>query len=181
MSLSKAGDSSALDQLARRYWREALRVAMPIVRSEADAEDVAQEALWSAFTHLSSYREDASFRSWLHRIVVNHSLMLLRRRRVHPPLTNQEMAPASASPEDLLLEAERKVLVENRLNALPNQYEKVMRLATKEEMTVEEIAKATGISAAAVKSRLHRARKLIQNSMGCRRNYSHGKCAPLAA
>ncbi len=81
VAMAKAGDQPAIDQLVGKYWTMAYRVAVRILRSHEDAEEVAQDALWAAVTHLSTFREDACFRSWLHRIAVNHSLMALRRRR----------------------------------------------------------------------------------------------------
>ena len=61
VAMAKAGDRPATDQLVRKYWTMAYRVAVRILRSREDAEEVAQDALWAAVTHLSTYREDACF------------------------------------------------------------------------------------------------------------------------
>jgi RNA polymerase sigma-70 factor, ECF subfamily len=177
VAMAKAGDQPAIDQLVRKHWTMAYRVAVRILRSHEDAEEVAQDALWAAVTHLSTYREDACFRTWLHQIAVNHSLMALRRRRSRVRGSASELSDDpprgcihwSRTPEELLLESEYRTAVEEGLSRVPPPYSVVLRLAFSEGRSMKEIAEYMGISVPAVKTRLHRGRaylrlKLLPNS-----------------
>ena len=150
--MAKAGDQPAIDQLVGKYWTMAYRVAVRILRSHEDAEEVAQDALWAAMTHLSTFREDACFRSWLHRIAVNHSLMALRRRRVESsrftvPLSDDPppgCIQGSRTPEELLLESECRAVLEEGLSRVPAFYSVALRLASCEDRSINEIAEYMG-------------------------------------
>ena len=168
--MAKAGDQPAIDQLVSKYWTIAHRVALRILRSNEDAEEVAQDALCAATTHLSTFREDASFRTWLHRIAVNHSLMALRRRRSNAldslcPLS-LEAPPRSLqgprTPEELLLETECRQMIENGLSRVPAIFSVALHLAACEGRSTNEIADSMGISTSAVKARLHRGRAYLR-------------------
>ncbi|HET8546616.1 MAG TPA: sigma-70 family RNA polymerase sigma factor [Bryobacteraceae bacterium] len=171
--MAKAGSDLAIDQLVSKHWPEAYRVAVRILRSHEDAEEIAQDALWKAITHLSSFREDASFRTWLHRIVVNHSLMELRRKRSRPldsPRSQSLDAQPSCigrprTPEELLLEAECRTVVEDALSRLPAFYSIALRLADREGRSTKEIADCMGLSKGAVKTRLHRGRAHLRREI----------------
>jgi RNA polymerase sigma-70 factor (ECF subfamily) len=173
VALARAGNELAVDQLVRMYWAEAYRVAVRILHSHEDAEEIAQEALWAAITHLSSFREDASFRTWLHRIVVNHSLMELRRKHSRPlgsPCQLLADAPPSylkgpRTPEELLLEAECRAVIEEGLSRVPAFYSVALRLADREGRSTNEIADSMGISKGAVKTRLHRGRAHLRREV----------------
>src|SRR5579871_6229603 len=81
VALGKAGNALAIDELVRRHWGDAYGLALRILRCREDAEEVAQDALETAVTHLGAFRQDAFFYGWLRRIVINESLMALRRKR----------------------------------------------------------------------------------------------------
>jgi RNA polymerase sigma-70 factor, ECF subfamily len=172
VALAQAGDGPAIDQLVGRYWSIAYRVAAQIVRSHEDAEDVAQDAIWAAITHISSFRQDACFRTWLHRITVNHSLMALRRKHSKTPgsLVPLTIDPpgcthGSPTPEQLLLENEYRTVVEEALSRVPHCYSVALRLASRENRSTHEIAEYMGISVAAVKTRLHRGRAYLRREV----------------
>ncbi len=82
--LGRAGDTAAIGELFERHHKSALRLALGILRTESEAEDAVQSAYCSAFEHLSAFRGDASFKTWIHRIVVNRCLATVRQpwRRV---------------------------------------------------------------------------------------------------
>src|SRR4051794_33197957 len=81
VALGKDGNGPAINELVGRYRQHAYMIAMRLLRCREDAEEAAQDALWSAVSHLCTFREDACFRTWFHRIVINQSIMLLRRRQ----------------------------------------------------------------------------------------------------
>jgi RNA polymerase sigma-70 factor (ECF subfamily) len=174
VALGKAGDAHAIEHLVRRYWHEAYIVARRIVHTHEDAEEVAQDALWAAGKHLSAFREDACFRTWLHRITINHSLMALRRK--HSPLAatvaiSEELLPRSVegppTPEELLLELERSTVVREELSRLPDYYSFVIRSAS-EGRSGNEIAGQLGISESTVKTRLRRGRARLRRQISDR-------------
>jgi RNA polymerase sigma-70 factor (ECF subfamily) len=173
VAMAKAGDQAAMDELVDKYWTMAYRVALRILRSHEDAEEVAQDALWAVTTHLATFREDACFRTWLHRIAVNHSLMALRRRRVRAPGSlypiSVDTLPAGVggprTPEELLLENECERLMDEGLSRVPAIFSVVLRLAAREGRSTDEIADHVGISASAVKTRVHRGRAFLQREI----------------
>ena len=152
VAMAKAGDQPAIDQLVGKYWPMAYRVAVRILRSHEDAEEVAQDALWAAITHLPTFREDACFRTWLHRIVVNHSLMALRRRRSRAADSLCALSVDSPpgciqgprTPEELLLQSECRAVVEKGLSRVPPSYSVALRLASCEDRSIKEIAEYMG-------------------------------------
>lgn len=171
VALARAGNMPAIDRLVHRYRPEAYRAAARVVRCHEDAEEVAQDALWAAINHLSTFRQDASFRTWLHRIVVNRSLMVLRRRQskglAEPFPTGCETLPSingPRTPEQLLLETERRTAVNEALRRLPDSYSLVLLFAS-EGRSATEIAECVGSSAGAVKARLHRGRARLRREI----------------
>jgi RNA polymerase sigma-70 factor (ECF subfamily) len=172
VALAKVGNTPAVNRLASKYWPEAYRAAARIMRCHEDAEEVAQDALWAAINHLSTFREDASFRTWLHQIVIQRSLMALRRKSAEAVAIlgakSVEALPPSASsrrtPEQLLLEVEDRTVVNEALLRLPDCYSVVLLFAY-EGRSRNEIAAFLGISTVAVKARLHRARMLLRREM----------------
>src|SRR6266481_8087209 len=77
----KNGDVGAFEQLVKRYDRKLLRIALSVTHNTEDSQDVVQEAFLKAFQHLSEFREDSQFSTWLIRITVNQALMKLRKLR----------------------------------------------------------------------------------------------------
>ena len=78
VALSRQGDSAAIGELFDLYYKPSLNIARRILASKAESEDAVQSAFCSAFQHIDSFREDASFGTWVHRIVVNRCLMTIR-------------------------------------------------------------------------------------------------------
>jgi RNA polymerase sigma-70 factor (ECF subfamily) len=174
LELARSGDELAIEQLARTHWHEAYRAALRIVRSHEDAEEIAQDSLWAAIRHLPTFRKDASFRTWLYRIVVNRSLMALRRKRCRGldstmPLTVDSLPgglKGPRTPEELVLERERLTVVEEALSQLPCCYATVLQLVAREDPSMSDIANRVGISTNAVKARLHRGRQQLRRNVG---------------
>lgn len=165
----KTGDPEALNDLVRQYWHAAYTCALHVLRSHEEAEDIAQEALLSAIVHLPMFDERASFGTWLHRIVFNQSIMLLRRKRsctldaacAFDERIHGRASPMQASPESEALDSERHHLLSAAIETLPGDYRVPLWLFTCKEESVSDIAKNLRISRGGVKIRLHRARKLV--------------------
>lgn len=170
---AKNGNSQAIDELVRRHWRGAYRVAIHILRRHEDAEDVAQDTLFSAVRRLAEFREEASFTTWLHRIAVNRSLEMLRKKRSSPLATPTEIAEdrpprmsgGPPSPEQIALQAERNALVEHALTRIPALYAVALRLSALDEKPAAEIASTLALSPNALKTRLHRGRAYLRTKL----------------
>jgi RNA polymerase sigma-70 factor (ECF subfamily) len=171
---ARAGDGRAFEDLARRDERALYRHAARIVGPGADAEDVVQDALLSAWKSIRSF-EGTSFRAWLFRIVTNRALDRVRskRRRAELPLEPSDddevqwAEPASAGPElaDLASAHEALVIVEEALRGVPEEQRAALLLRDVEGFAYEEIAVMTSAEIGTVKSRIHRARLAVRNTL----------------
>src|SRR5947208_13126030 len=124
LAQARAGNEAAINELVLSSWPQAYKVALRILRSHTDAEEVAQDSVWMAIRHLATFRENASFRTWLHRIAVNKSIMALRYKRsraldgaveLNPETPPSDMA-GPRTPEDLVLQDENRRLIDARLS-----------------------------------------------------------------
>ena len=169
------GDNDKFYELIRPYERRIFAAAVSILRNEADAEEVAQEAFIKAFRHIRQFREEARFSTWLTQIVVNEALM--RRRRDHSqvlePIEGQQDEDGEYRPRDFadwreipsesLERKEIRSALRQALASLAQKYREVFVLRDVEKMSIQETAKALGISQAAVKTRLLRARLMLRD------------------
>jgi len=160
----------------RRYSGRLLRAARRVLDSEEDARDALQDAFVAAFRALDDFEATARLSTWLHRIVINASLMKLRRRRRKPEEEielylprfvedGHQVEPSVTWPEpaDAMLEREElRSLVRATIERLPESYRVVLVLRDLEELSTEETAAMLGASPNAVKIRLHRARQALR-------------------
>ena len=138
-------------------------VARRIVRSDEDADDVAQDALLLAHTHLADFRGDSRFRTWLYRIATTTALGHLRRTkraRVHVPATEVPLVDPAKSAEATVADAEVDAIVREAVSTLEPPYRDV--LIARAQASEAEVAACLGISVANVKIRAHRARKQLR-------------------
>ena len=171
---ARAGDSRAFDDLARREERALYRHAARIVGPGADAEDVVQDAFLSAWRSIRSF-EGTSFRAWLFRIVTNRALDRMRARKRRPelplePADDVEVTwaePASPGPDlaDMAASQEALRVVEEALESVPAEQRAALLLRDVEGFAYEEIAFMTGVEIGTVKSRIHRARVAVRNTL----------------
>jgi RNA polymerase sigma-70 factor, ECF subfamily len=167
-----AGDACLYRILVRRYDRRLFGVVHRIVRNPADAEDALQEGHLHAFAHLAQFKGRSSFSTWLARIMINAALAGLRRSRRYQQLDPQGLAELSAgaarsagNPEQQALCGELETLIERNLAALPDEYRSVFTLRELEQVDTAEAAARLGLSEACVRTRLHRARTMLQMSI----------------
>ena len=168
---AKGGDVEAFGELVSRYDRQLFRVAQNITHNREDAQDAVQEAFLKAFENLAAFEEKAKFSTWLVRIVINQSLMKLRKQRsanvvsVDEDFDNPEhdampleIADWSANPEKDYKATELREILTKALEGLSRSLRIVFVLRDMEGLSVEETAKTLELSVAAVKTRLLRAR-----------------------
>ncbi len=163
MNVLTDNPSRALGADERRF---VYAVVRRIVGSDADAEDVAQDALLLAYRHLASFRGEARFRTWLYRIATTTALGHLRRTRrarLHVPADELRLADPAKSADAVLAEAELDALVRRAVDALDPPYRDVLRLRA--DANEAEAAAQLGISVANVKIRAHRARKQLRDAL----------------
>jgi len=159
----RTGDREAHYRLYKLYSKAMFNVGYRITRSEEDAEDVLQEAFISAFRNLDNYRGDATFGSWLKRIVVNKAINALNKRK-HEAIPDEdeqwdvaeEEAPAEYREE---LTVDR---VKQGIEKLPDGYRAVLSLYLLEGYDHQEIGEILGISESTSKSQLNRAKHKLK-------------------
>jgi RNA polymerase sigma-70 factor, ECF subfamily len=171
---ARGGDTRAFEDLARREERALYRHALRIVGTTSDAEDIVQDALFSAWRSITSF-QGLSFRAWLFRIATNRALDQLRSRKRRPelPLDPPEdddvtwAEPAAPGPDLTQLAGDREALaaVETALGALPAEQRTALLLRDVEGFAYEEIAVITSVEIGTVKSRIHRGRLGVRNTL----------------
>lgn len=172
------GESALFELIMRRYNRLLYRLARSILRSDADAEDVVQEAYLRAYTRLDQFKGPHGFRSWLCRIAINEALRRVRGAKPKFSLDDVDSDEAAVcwaseslralpntSTESGAMGAELIGFLEIAIDELPVAYRAVFMLRAVEQYDVAETAQCLGINPATVKTRFHRARRLLQNAL----------------
>ncbi len=151
--------------------------AFAILRNEADAEDVAQEAVLKAFKHIRQFRAEARFSTWLTQITINEAHMWRRKEHANimEPIVDREDEEGNYIPRDFadwreipLETLERKEVRQRLAEALASlgeKYREIFVLRDMQRLSIEETAKALGISTASVKTRLLRARLMLRDRL----------------
>lgn len=161
VSAAQAGDAAAFDSLMLRYQEKVFAVAYHILGNAEDAADVQQEAFVRAWTKLGSFRGDACFSTWLHRIAVN--ICLSKRRRPQPisGLDQDQVLAHGADAPDCSGQLLDAVVVRDLLDTIPAKQRTLLVLREVEGMTLGEIAETVGSTVEAVRKQLWRGRKLF--------------------
>ncbi len=176
-----------LEDLLKRHYSGSVRLARSILHEEGEAADAVQAAYSNALRHLSGFREESSFGTWISRIVVNQCLMRLRQLKRTPTVSIENVpfepvVPMFASsrlpgPDEVLEQREAAAAIEKALGKLPETLRRAWTLHELEGLSMRDLSSALGISVAAAKSRLFRARvelrQLLTNLLGPRRPFAH--------
>ncbi len=178
---AKAGELAAFEELVARHERQVYTLALRIVQSTHDAEDVTQQTFISALQHLAGFREEASFTTWLYRIATHAALKIIRKRKGLDTVSLEEATEPRAegdaiphpefiadwrqSPEELVHRNETQRLLDEALAQLDDKHRLVFLLRDVEGLSVKETAEALGLSEANVKVRLLRARLQLRERL----------------
>jgi RNA polymerase sigma-70 factor (ECF subfamily) len=182
VSFARGGDREAFRAIMTRCNQRLFRVARAVVRDEAEAEDVLQEAYTRAFAAIADFRGESGIATWLTRIVLNEAHGRLRRRRPTVDLEALEMAQEvgvsgagqvlnfpnmakSGDPEADAARAQIRRLLERAVDELPEPFRLVFILREVEELSVEETAIHLNLRVETVKTRLHRARRRLREAL----------------
>jgi RNA polymerase sigma-70 factor (ECF subfamily) len=164
-----AGETALYEIIMRRYNQRLYCVARAIVRDDAEAEDIMQDAYVRAYQHLNQFSRLSPFSTWLTRIAVHESLARVRRRSRLDQLDLIEdggspvnVVESSLDPEQSTSTAELGHLLEDAVLSLPEQFRSVLILRDVEELSTAETAEALELTEQNVKVRLHRARALVR-------------------
>jgi len=173
-------DESAPDLLVERYGDKVYRLGLRITGSREDAEEVAQDALWTAARKIGTFKGDSAFGSWLYRIAANAAYMKLRTRKaksrevaiddVIPPFDEngvhfEPMDDWSNRVDEQALQHELRDVLQHAIDELPADYRTALVLHDVEGLSNPDIAETLGISLPAVKSRVHRSRLFVRQKL----------------
>ena len=172
-----AGDRDAYGDLVRRHYQFALRIAFRITGDASDAEEATQEAFLRAYTRISTFRQDASFATWVNRIAMNTALNLVERRKRDPGHMGQatsstdgvdpllKLADGRADPERVLLDGEASCLREAAMATLTPMERTAFTLRHMEDVSLAEIAEALRVPPNSVKQAVFRAVSKLRRSL----------------
>jgi len=165
----RLGEARAFDEIVDRYERRVWAIALRMVRHDEDARDVSQEVFISAMRALRTFREDSQLSTWFHRVTVNASLDLLR-KRARTQTTDLEAigerASDAPSPETFAVASARAVEVKDALAQISDEHRTVLVLYDLQDLDYSEVAAALDIPVGTVKSRIHRARAEMAKLLG---------------
>ena len=179
----RAGDQTALESLMEQYASRVYRLAYGITRNAGDAEEVVQDTFLTLFQKIHTFEQRAALGSWLYRVATNAALMKRRGQRGDREVSLESQLPKfldngrragdqsllmadwSQNPEANLLSRETQMIVNQAIDALPEQYRAVLLLRDIEGLSNEEVAEALGESVAAIKSRVHRGRMAFREEL----------------
>lgn len=171
-----AGEVELFEILMRRYNQRLYRVSRIILRDDAEAEDVMQDAYVRAYEHLHQFAGKAAFSTWLTRIAIHEALARKRRRGRQEeldalPMNGESMSilkSSGPSPEDGTAASQARELLETAIERLPETYRTIVVMREVEEMSVADTAASLGVTEAVVKTRLHRAHAMLRKELYAR-------------
>jgi RNA polymerase sigma-70 factor, ECF subfamily len=173
----RAGETGLYELLMRRYNQRVFRVIRSVLRNDAEAEDVVQEAWVRAYEHLDQFEGRASFSTWVTRIAFYEALARARKGERWTPLENPEgeimpqverRQTQPETPETQAMRSQLGGMLQDAIDELPDTYRSVFVLRQVEHLNTTETAESLGLSEEAVKTRLHRSRALLRRDLEAR-------------
>jgi RNA polymerase sigma-70 factor (ECF subfamily) len=174
VAAAKLGDHPAFLELWTRHSSRAFKTTYRITGNRADAEDAIQDAWMKAYLHLNTFDGRAQFATWLTRIAINSSLMILRRKRARPETSMEiaegdtwqhwEIADQTKNVEELYARYERVERLKRAICRLQPTLRNMVEIQQSNDRSLKEVAELAGISVAATKSRLLRAGKILRKT-----------------
>jgi len=165
IELALAGQSECFAVLTNRHLPAVRRRIGSIIPNSTDVDDVVQDVLLKVWCHLSTFRSQSSFRTWMTSVAINEALQSYRRGRRTPVCQASGDLDAFASPTESPLQslarAERTQVVRKAIVELPSKYRQVLILREFKELSAREVAQSLRLTIPAVKTRLFRARLMI--------------------
>lgn len=173
VSKAKNGDTQAFGELVMTHQTFAYNLALRALGSPEEAQDATQEAFLKVWQALPGFREEAQFRTWLYRIVINQCYNrrpMLKREAASMTLDDDDdrVFTEFNGPESQAVVSERKVLLQKAVDALPSSYRVMVMLRFQQDLAYEEIAEVMNLPLGTVKTGLFRARGLLRQALTVR-------------
>lgn len=174
VTAAQEGNREAFGILAARHKQQIFFFALRITHNRQDAEDVVQQSLQKAFTHLNKFQGKSSFSTWLTSVAANEALMLLRKSRGtrevpiddasgnEETISAPEIPDSGPTPEDSYSQREQKRILSAAMNQLTPRVRKAIELREIHELSTEETARVMGLTVQAVKGRVFHGRKKLR-------------------
>jgi len=161
------GEKHLFESLMRKFNLRLYRIAMAIINDDREVEDVMQTAYINAYLHLADFQQKSSLGTWLTRILINESLLFVKRRKKKnlAPIDHLEIAHHE-TPLNGLMNIELKTILEKSVADLPEKYRLVFVMREIEEISTSETMEVLNLSESNVKVRLNRAKEMLRNDLG---------------
>jgi RNA polymerase sigma-70 factor (ECF subfamily) len=168
---AKRGDRKSFEALVERHKRMVFNIAWRILRNRENAEDAAQEAFLRAFRSVGTFRGQAAFSSWLYQITTNTCLSFADSAYVRRTVgrseedlqgSDRQLPDGDTSPEEIAAREDFGERIRGLVEKLPPMYRAVVTLYYLNDQSYREVAKILGIPLGSVKTRLHRAKRLLR-------------------
>jgi RNA polymerase sigma factor (sigma-70 family) len=169
------GDQKAFKMLMEKYQKPLYFHVLKMVKDHEQVEDLVQEAFMKAFNNIQSYNTNYAFSTWLYRITTNHTIDYLRKRKlkttsIHDPVRTRdgeiEIEISSHNETDRqIMRKERKVIIHEAINNLPEKYRQVIEMRHLDEMSYDEIADELDLPLGTVKAHIFRAREMLYKAL----------------
>lgn len=165
-----AGDGSAFSFLQKKYEGRIKNLIRRMIKDQDDVNDLTQEAFIKAYKALPNFQFGYSFSAWLYRIASNNCIDFLRKRRFHKVSIDQpigdednyiDIKDEDLTPDIELISKERKMIINEAIDSLPDNYKEIIELRHKKELDYKEIAEILKLPLGTVKAHLFRARKAL--------------------
>ncbi len=171
-----SGDQKAYEALLKRYKNGIYNMIYQMIKNREETEDIVQETFVKAFKSLDSYNDDYAFSTWLYKIAFNHCIDSIRKKKlktlpIDKPIdlkegqVHHEIKDESYSPEKDLLYSEKKKMILETIEALPERYRQAILLRHQEERSYEEISQILNLPLGTVKARIFRAREMLKKKL----------------
>ena len=170
------GDQKAYQKLVDKYQRALYYHILKLVRNRDVVDDLVQETFSKAFDCLESYNKQYAFSTWIYRIATNHSIDYLRKRKlstlsIDEPVQGKdgemkvELVDETSNTDMDIIQKQRKSLIRNAVESLPEKYRIVVRMRHMEEKSYDEIAEELELPLGTVKAHIFRARELLNKNL----------------
>ncbi len=169
------GDQEAYKRLMDKYQKPLYYHVLKMVKNHEQVEDIVQESFMKAFSNLSSYNTNYAFSTWMYRITTNHTIDFLRKKKLQTTSINEPVRAkdgemqmqivGGAETDRKIIRKERKKIVTDAIQNLPEKYREVIVMRHLEEMSYQEISEELDIPLGTVKAHIFRAREMLYKAL----------------